>query len=780
MSVISSQSKVDSPKTSHSSHKMTDHSEMLQSYSNIGWEIVSGDMTWDQTAKKGVGAKTFKFHTLDSRAPSWIDNPVCLVNATGYALCTGQRSGITAIDVDDLTLPHNVTLSQLCEAAGAIKQTTRKGTHYVFRYTPLLHTTTNSKLALDIRNDKGLLYCEPSKYVREGKTCRYKWTNLPDQSDEIPECPMAIIDYIIGLYKPNFSKEDKKKITTSIKKDAASLDKLKLDDISNDHEDIEKVIMSINKEHAEDYHDWIKVGIALFQAKCPFSLWDKFSQRGDNYDKGQCLFKWETFKDKVLDEPVTIKTLYWWLKQEDLATFTSLVNGKQLASYEKKKAEFELTNFIVGTKLCHLHENGTRSFLSSTEAQLLYANVFFKLLVDGEKAKKQQFYDIWLRDPTRKQYDRMDFCPDIANCPPSVFNLFKGLQGATLQCEMTEAEMTEAVKPILYHISTLTSGAPDYFLRWLANMIQTPHIKSQTSIVLRDVSKMLRPGGGTGKNLFIEWFGEKLLGEEYFLVLGNNSMLYDQFTEHLEHKILVYIEEAKGRDNIREIDTLKASITSKSKMINRKGVPKYQQNDFARYIWGTNNENPLPSYGATPGDRRMWFVDVETTHRNDTAYFTELTAHMEKVTTQYAFFQYLMKYQTWSKPVDFQTNRPITQAYIDMRRLNADLILRWVISIVENSEVQEDDLKGPSATLFKHFQAWMVERNEKKAEDCHISLTFFVQYLTKNNELIMEDAGPAEGQYKSSVSHIRLDIKRLTQKLIEHHYIYRPVGCAFG
>jgi hypothetical protein len=179
----------------------------------------------------------------------------------------------------------------------------------------------------------------------------------------------------------------------------------------------------------------------------------------------------------------------------------------------------------------------------------------------------------------------------------------------------------------------------------------------------------------------------------------------------------------------------------------------------------------LPTYGATPGDRRFWFTDVETKHRNDTEHFSKLNDHLELPTTQFAFYQYLKNYETWSRPIDFQTNRPLTQAYVDMRKLNADLILRWVITRVETDE----HIRGPSAELFKEFQEWMTERNERKADECHISLTYFVQYLTRNSELIMDREAKAngEGLYKSNVSHIRLDTGRLRKALEEHNYIYK-------
>jgi hypothetical protein len=59
--------------------------------------------------------------------------------------------------------------------------------------------------------------------VAGGKTHRYKWQNLPDDESEIPECSDAIVDFIMGLYRPNLSKDDKKKIGMAVKKDTAGI-----------------------------------------------------------------------------------------------------------------------------------------------------------------------------------------------------------------------------------------------------------------------------------------------------------------------------------------------------------------------------------------------------------------------------------------------------------------------------------------------------------------------------------------------------------------------------
>jgi hypothetical protein len=152
---------------------------MLESYNRLGWSVVSGDMSYDASA----GKKTFHFHSR-----SWRDDPVCQEGATGYALRTGSVSGVMAIDVDDPSRPHNQEIIKLCEEAGGVKQMTRKGVHYLFKADDRLRTTTNQKLALDIRNQNALLYIEPSHYTVEGRT---QFTSFKTSQTHLRECPSA-------------------------------------------------------------------------------------------------------------------------------------------------------------------------------------------------------------------------------------------------------------------------------------------------------------------------------------------------------------------------------------------------------------------------------------------------------------------------------------------------------------------------------------------------------------------------------------------------------------
>ena len=742
---------------------------MLGLYARLGWSLVSGDMGFNPS----TGKKTFRFHS-----DSWKTDPVCEPDATGYALLTGDVSGVMAIDLDDPTLSHNAKLAQMCEEAGGIKQITRKGCHYIFRSDERLRTTTNTKLALDIRNKNALLYVEPSQYNIDGRTQFYKFQNIPTDADHIPECPDEIVEYIHSLFKPNIEKADAKKIRDTTKRENAGMDKLRVE-MNKSEEDVRILLGAINVEHATNYHDWIKVGMALHHEGFGWELWDEFSRRSPDYKEGEPFYVWDSLtKHKVTDEPVSMRTLYWWCKQENDAVFKELVNREVNKEYETMKEEFEKNTFVVGSRIVRVQENGSHAFMCDRDAQVMFANRQFRKWDEG-KMVKQNFYAWWLRDEKRKSFERMDFIPPPMVCPPSVYNLYKGFVAEKMD-EVPDADIEKLIDPILTHIHLLTSGHSNLFLHWLANILQSPSVKSEIAIVFRDESQFLKAGGGTGKNIFLEWFASKLLGDEYFAIVSNNSELYNPFNEHLEHKLLVFVEEARGRDNSKEIDSLKSAITCKTKTINRKGVPKYTQNDFARYVFATNHANPIAGYGATPGDRRFWFVDVDQSMRNNSGYFNDLVKCMSDPRVVRAFYQYLMNFKVYKTPIEFQKNRPITDAFIDIRRMNAEPILRWVIDRIEKNE----PLRGESSELFADFKEWMMRRNEQKGEDFHISLTKFVQYLTKNNELTRVPEGGAgkdeKGLYKSSTSHIQLDSDRIRKELMKNLYIKPSAALMFS
>jgi hypothetical protein len=747
------------------------HDEILSVYRQLGWSVVSGDMWWNPEKK----SKDFKHHG------SWKSNPVLRPGSSGYALRTGAVSGITAIDVDDLSIEENRRLSELCEGAGAIKQVTRRGCHYVFRYTPHLpHCAGTGGVKLDVRNDGGILYCEPSSYVPDGsQRMRYHWQNLPLSPETIPECPQDIIDAVIKILGEGRSQhtatpqERKKRETerkTNNRRATVELAKTGLDLPAADETVLRTLLHGIDVSHATNYQDWITVGLALHHAGAAWELFDEFSQRvPEKHVDGEPFYVFSRFGHRGEEERVvTLATLYWWLKQENPSVFQELFASEMRSEYERLKVAFEKNNFYVDQHLCHVDDRGCLKPFQPSSARCYYANLNVKHF-DGKRVKETDFLSLWYKDENRKAYERVDFYPDESKCPPHVYNTFKGFEAAKLTFDLSEEEIDRLVAPILELTDAISGGHPSFFLSWLADILQNPGRKPELAVVQRDrTQRLFEAGGGTGKTYFLTWFGNKVLGRDYFIVVTNNSDLYDPFSELFENRLLVCVEETDGRVNNKNLDYLKALITCLSRSMNKKQVPKYTVRDLCRYIFTSNHANPIPGYGATPSDRRFWFTDVHTRRRGDVRYWNDLAAHMERPEVACAFYRYLLRHPTWETPADFCAHRPVTTATTHIRFLNSGPIIQWLVHRIQH----ELPLEGSVATLFADFEQWVADEQPERNERPHrITKKYFKEQLTENED-IMGGHQPGHISYRTNQDgHLRLDRELVRKKLLQNHYM---------
>lgn len=147
-------------------------------YQRLGLSVFSLDLSFDDNLNKKTAIYPMS---------GWKDAP-CVMGKTGYALKTGKEYGTTAIDIADVSLPHNEKLYSILMKSCNLVANTREGFHFIFSYRSALKNCSNHDLALDIRNG-GHLYVEPSHYVAHGETVEYKWikTSSGNHLNEIPQ-----------------------------------------------------------------------------------------------------------------------------------------------------------------------------------------------------------------------------------------------------------------------------------------------------------------------------------------------------------------------------------------------------------------------------------------------------------------------------------------------------------------------------------------------------------------------------------------------------------------
>jgi len=75
----------------------------------------------------------------------------------------------------------------------------------------------------------------------------------------------------------------------------------------------------LNDKRSFDYHDWLRVGLALHNIDDSLLLsWIEFSKKsGRKYKEGECNKMWNTMKNPLNGNVLTIRSLAYWAKQDD-------------------------------------------------------------------------------------------------------------------------------------------------------------------------------------------------------------------------------------------------------------------------------------------------------------------------------------------------------------------------------------------------------------------------------------------------------------------------------
>lgn len=76
-----------------------------------------------------------------------------------------------------------------------------------------------------------------------------------------------------------------------------------------------ELLSKLQTFRADNYHDWVKVGMALHSAGCSWQDWDSWSRTSGKYQAGVCEKKWKTFNN-YSGTPITIASLAQFAKDD--------------------------------------------------------------------------------------------------------------------------------------------------------------------------------------------------------------------------------------------------------------------------------------------------------------------------------------------------------------------------------------------------------------------------------------------------------------------------------
>jgi len=318
------------------------------------------------------------------------------------------------------------------------------------------------------------------------------------------------------------------------------------------------------------------------------------------------MVKQNKYNSKLLDElsAVVLEELKFKLKFTEKGLDDNYLEELKSIVYEKPsihtdptylelKSKFELNCFRLENPFNFVYLDGDKNIQLFNNEKLKNWTMkdYGVKIQDPENDKDLKYFvDVWLSDPNQKTYNKIVFDPSFksVNC----FNYFSGFK-------YTEGEQALLNNPFLNLLKRLCNDNKtyDYFVDWIAHIIQRPFKKTNIAIILYSNVK------GVGKNCIVDGITKLLKG--YAAHVETIEDITKNFNSHLVNKLFIYGDEIKASTKCIS-DKLKQVITRPSQNMEKKGKDAFEIEDYTNWLFTTNNRD---AFKVEQGDRRLFFVE---------------------------------------------------------------------------------------------------------------------------------------------------------------------------
>ncbi len=441
--------------------------------------------------------------------------------------------------------------------------------------------------------------------------------------------------------------------------------------------------------------EWYKENIATWKGL-------KDTQNPDYMVKSGSLFKYL----QEQNEPLFIKLKMKRRQQIDPPSFN------KIKSYPKQKEEFEKSAFIIKSEkptFCEMDwVEGELKERSVENFKQCHNTLRTEFKSKDKKGKERtdivSFIDLWINDPHRKEYDRMNFIPPPKPCNPYTYNLYNGMFVDDLADDtfesMTAEERIERLDKILQHLYFLAgceNECYEFLLKVFAYKIKFPGILHKISCVFRSVQ-------GCGKNAFLDWFGDKILGSTYYCCSANADDFVGKFGALTKGKLLVCFNEMDGNAGYKHSARLKEYATEETITHEKKNVDRKKIKNCMLICYATNKSTPVC---IEIGDRRFFVVECSDRVLYMPNYFEELFDDLDDGIVAMCFAWYCRNIVEVEEDFNFKKERPITRTYKEMRNKNKGIFVKFIEWIMAEDLMCLEDMKFTNNQLWEKFLEFM-------------------------------------------------------------------------
>lgn len=389
------------------------------------------------------------------------------------------------------------------------------------------------------------------------------------------------------------------------------------------------------------------------------------------------------------------------LNVPDGFVYSSFVKSdKNDRDFEYIANEFEKTHLkIINKSLYVKHDNKNIIFLTQSQLKMSYSHLSYDVPVYNEHGtftgfNTFPFINKWIGFTHNiRRKDDVDIYPNSKDCPENIFNLWRPfameILTETYNYKQPELEF------ILNHIKILCNNdvtVYDYFIKWIAQMIQYPHIKT--------IMPTFISGEGSGKGTLFKLF-EKMLGNEKVFETTNPSRdVWGDFNGMMCNCFLVNLNELSKKDTMEAEGKIKGLITDNTLAINQKCLPQYKIKSYHRFITTTNKDEPLNS---CYGDRRNLIIRSSDEKKGDFQYFETIHKYLEDIEVIRTCYDYFKGFKDMDKFKDIPI--PQTDYQTNLKELSKSPIEQWLESFTREN-IDRDIVELLGSEIYELFKKW--------------------------------------------------------------------------
>jgi hypothetical protein len=372
-------------------------------------------------------------------------------------------------------------------------------------------------------------------------------------------------------------------------------------------------------------------------------------------------------------------------------------------SYNSKKIEWEDKFCKILDSGEYIEKNGNEIIIR-TRKNLMDSYEHECCGVD-ENGKNIQFLGIWLKDPNILKYKKRESYPNPKKCPDDVFNMWIDFEMENIR-EYEHKE--EELQFILNHIKILCGHEQeiyDYFLLWLAHMVQHPEIKS--------ICPTLISTEGGGKTSLIELLSKMMGPKKVLMTSKPEQEVWGTFNNMMMDSFLVNLNEVNLGNSYNAENNIKQLITDPTININIKGVSEFTIKSYHRFIATTNN--PDGFFKTTRKDRRNLVIRSSDELVNNFEYFKKFNKIIDDVNVVKTFYEYLKHIENVPEKLETPPKTEHQTSLFEMNESPIEQFLKTMTRdyLYDRHTTNKND-KSPHIVelypneLFKMFQSWLI------------------------------------------------------------------------